>query len=191
MALTESLQVLGTTADENHFYFYLLICAAYYESLEAIFLFTSSFLFMMHLDKSPGKPLSQVLITIILKHDGMRFILIMMLNLLCAALAITAALNGGRHNYMTHAGLFLPAWIYSLALYSFIQSSYITAKRIIVDAKAKTGQKLVNNRYRNATVFETSNGEDSHDKHGYPDWVVDSGSLDIARDAESYEYTYR
>jgi hypothetical protein len=91
---------------------------------------------MLHIGQGLGRSNRELFAKIVSEHEGIRFILIMLLNFLCAALGVTAILQG-KHSNLTHTALYLPSWIYSLALYTFLQSSYVSAKKLVTDVKER------------------------------------------------------
>lgn len=125
----------GTTLTDQSYstnYSQHLLLGALYQLLEALFLFGTSILFMLNLGSGLGKSRSTLIREIFMVHEGVRFVLIMALNFVCAGTVLWAGF--GRMDHITHASLYLPSWIYALALYTFLKSSYISAKKMIRDA---------------------------------------------------------
>lgn len=124
-------------ASSNEYYTLQVILAFFFEIFEAVFLVSTSFLFMIHISTllPVRKTHKEILKMIFIEHDGFRFILIMILNFLVASFAIVILVNKGSHTSASHSALYIPCWIYSVSLYTFLKSSFISPKLILKESE--------------------------------------------------------
>jgi hypothetical protein len=140
----QSVEVLGFTVTST--YKTQMTVGCVYQILEAIFFSAASVLFLLAIGNAVGLRKNELLRAVFLKNEGVRLLLIMTLNLLCALLVGIAAVNDGKHTTLTHAALCIfpyldmPGWIYGLALHTFLQSSYVTPRSLLTTAATNSSK---------------------------------------------------
>jgi hypothetical protein len=96
---------------------------------EAAFASVGSISFLYALGKGLGKSSEQIVYDIVLKHDGLRLLGIIGVDLLIAIFGVYNVL--WETTFVTHVVFYLPTWAYAMQFGTFLQHSYIEARQII------------------------------------------------------------
>ena len=127
--------------EQSGFWQLLLALQAVAHTLEAVFSWCTSILFLKSIGKGVGLTGKKLWFEIFFQHEGFRLVAIALLNLIIAGFAIYGTVLP--HTYVTRAGLFLPSWTYALEFYTFLQTSYVSARTIITNSiNVNTGSDM-------------------------------------------------
>ncbi|KAJ3315128.1 hypothetical protein HDV04_004269 [Boothiomyces sp. JEL0838] len=98
------------------------------QAAEGIFSACGSTAFIYALTSSHSKQRQKTFADIAVTPIGMRLIAILLLNFTIAVFGVWDYFDD---NYIDHTGFFMPSWTYALQLHTFLDLSYISAKKIV------------------------------------------------------------
>ncbi|KAI8895190.1 hypothetical protein BC833DRAFT_651442 [Globomyces pollinis-pini] len=101
----------------------------------------------------------------LLRKEGLRLGLIVVFNIVSAVLAIWIAIND---NFISHTGFYLPSLLYGLEFYSFLDLSYNSAKKIIMEQKKSTSKENKSSNGHSVSQSRSHSENRSHSEKQKP-----------------------
>ncbi|KAL2916259.1 hypothetical protein HK105_204350 [Polyrhizophydium stewartii] len=98
--------------------------------LEGIFSAACSLVFLWAIGKGLGLSSRAFVSEVLLRHEGMRFMAILGLNLVVAGFAVDAFVRGA-FTYVTYTSWFMTVMIYSIEINTFLLTSFVTSRDLI------------------------------------------------------------
>ncbi|KAJ3321201.1 hypothetical protein HDV06_004544 [Boothiomyces sp. JEL0866] len=99
--------------------------------IEAIYSTLGSLGFLNSLAEAVQSNKKSFFMNVLVKHEGYRLVLIVILQCLTAILLLWESIFG--RTVVTNSALYIPSWTYSLELVAFLELSYVTAKKIMLE----------------------------------------------------------
>ncbi|KAI8895367.1 hypothetical protein BC833DRAFT_601473 [Globomyces pollinis-pini] len=132
-----TLKIIDYNKNPNFSYVFYYLAIGH--SFESVFATIGSVGFLYAIGKGLGQSTKSLYLDILTKYDGIRLILIILLNGFISIFAIVAAIDS-HIDYVTRIGLYLPAMTYALSFNTFLRISYISAKEILESQFSETLQ---------------------------------------------------
>ncbi|KAL2912545.1 hypothetical protein HK105_207943 [Polyrhizophydium stewartii] len=104
--------------------------------LEGVFSAVCSVLFLWSIAKGLGISRKDFIWEIVIKHEGVRFACIFVLNIIIAGFAIHAYAHS--FNYVTYTAFYMPPLIYAIEIHTFLLTSYRATREMLDNNRADT-----------------------------------------------------
>ncbi|KAI8895368.1 hypothetical protein BC833DRAFT_601474 [Globomyces pollinis-pini] len=156
--ITVSLSIMNLTYlnyTDHPSFPYIFSYLAIAHIIEAIFFTLGSLGFLFAIGKGLGKSADSLYMEILMKYDGVRLIMIIVLNVMISVFGLIAAVDN-EINWVVHVGLYLPSITYALSFHTFLRNSYITAKEMVEDQYNDTFSQNKNSNLSNSLTKQDS-----------------------------------
>ncbi|KAL2919424.1 hypothetical protein HK105_201069 [Polyrhizophydium stewartii] len=147
---------------------------------QGIFTSSCSILFLHSISKAFGLSKLDLFSEIFTRSDGFRFLLIISLCMFAAATQIYQTIKGPQ-NYIVYLSTYTDSWLFPLELYTFLSTSYVSAKDLVVKAKEIADRtKSSTNDSKSVPGIRVNTAVPPLPNEGYPVIVARSGSVKAA-----------
>ncbi|KAJ3272754.1 hypothetical protein HDV01_005282 [Terramyces sp. JEL0728] len=99
--------------------------------IEAVYSSLGSLGFLNSLADAVQSNKKSFFMNVLVKHEGYRLVLIVVLQSLTGILLLWESIFG--RTVITNSALYIPSWTYSIELVAFLELSYVTAKKIMLE----------------------------------------------------------
>ncbi|KAK5664559.1 hypothetical protein QVD99_008621 [Batrachochytrium dendrobatidis] len=156
MVFPEEKILIGGDVLQDHT---VSMLAAISHITQGVFSTICSILFLYSIANAVGMSSSTFASEMFLNHDGARFLIIIILCSLTAGCQIYNAIRSP-DNYVVYLSYYVDAWLFPLEMYTFLSTSYVSAKEIIGKSKAATSRYQSNSVGGGAAKVDAIDGQD-------------------------------